>query len=775
MPSKQRFRAAFRSCFALLALALHFSLVRGQTSGVDQWTWTGGFGSFPATTAGPSAFYGTKGVAGAQNTPGGRQGFISWTDDQGNFWLFGDGGQVNDVWKYDPASGQWTWVSGPYFGACTNDPQDCWPTYGTLGVPDPADIPPPLVFASGFTGSDGNLWLIGGMGLDANQLFGPLNALWKYDPLKNEWTQMSGSTAFTNNVAFPAVYGSKGVPAKSNTPGSITEPETWSTADGNLWVYGGTAEDDKGNSGESDDLWSYNIVTGMWTWVRGSGTTADPDPHPASYGTIGLPDPSNSPGARVEAITWTDRRGHLWLFSGLGQPNDLWEYDPSTNLWTWVSGTTDPNCSSGGCASKGIYGTQGIVSPGNTPGTRTGAAAWTALDGSLWLYGGLGPDSTGNSAGRPDTTWLNDLWQFDPATRQWTWMSGSDLQPCAALNVTEHSSSGTWCWTAADRGVMGSAAAANTPGSRNGSAAWRDLAGNLRLFGGDYFFGSAGVPYDYMDALMDDLWSFHPASAFDRATKPPKFSLSTGNYTAAQTVTISDADTGAAIYYTTDGSTPDQQSDLYTAPLQLSQNTVLKAIAVAGNAGPSAVTQATYVFQWSFSMSMAGGSSSGLNIPSGGAGNFTVEVNPVLGSTFPSSVSFSVSGLPHGATGSFNPSSISAGSSQAKITLSVQTTAAASMNSTPSATPLFLCFLSAPLLLITARRRMHSTGVCLRIVLGACALALAAGSITACGSGGAGVSGGSGTGPTPPGSYTLTITAVCGQSQATIAVKAVVE
>jgi len=778
MPSKRRIRVAFRSCFALFALASLVAPAWGQTSSVDQWIWTGGFGSFPATGAGPSAFYGTKGVPGVQNTPGGRSDYVSWTDDQGNFWLFGDDGTVNDLWKYDTASGQWTWVNGPYYGQCTNDPQDlqdCWPTYGTLGVADPANTPPPFRLASSFSGSDGNLWLIGGMGLDARQVGGPLNALWKYDPLKNEWTWMSGGSEFINNRPFPAVYGSKDVPAKSNTPGSITQPETWSTTDGNLWVYGGTAEDDKGNHGNSDDLWSYNIATDMWTWVRGSGTTASSVPHPASYGTIGVAAPSNSPGERLEATTWTDARGHLWLFSGLGQPNDLWEYDPSTNLWTWVSGTTDPNCNSDGCASKGIYGTLGIASPGNTPGTRTGAAAWTALDGSLWLYGGLGPDSTGISAGTPGTTWLNDLWQFDPDTRQWTWVSGSDLQPCAELNVTGNSSWGFWCWTSVDRGVMGSAGVANTPGSRNGSAAWRDLAGNLRLFGGDYFFGSAGVAYGYKDALMDDLWSFHPASAFNRATKPPKFSLSSGNYTTAQTVMISDADTGAPIYYTTDGSTPDQQSDLYTAPLTLSQNTVLKAIAVAGGAGASAVTQATYVFQWSFTMSMAGGSPSAVNIPSGGTGTFTLEVNPVLGSTFPSPVSFAVSGLPQGATGSFNPSSISTGASQSKISFLVQTTAASAMNSARPDTSLFLCFLSAPLLLMTARRRMHSICGCMRIVLCVCAMALAAGAITACSGGATSGSGGSGSGGTPPGTYPLTVTATCGKSQATIVVKAVVD
>ena len=61
----------------------------------------------------------------------------------------------------------------------------------------------------------------------------------------------------------------------------------------------------------------------------------------------------------------------------------------------------------------------------------------------------------------------------------------------------------------------------------------------------------------------------------------PTFSPAGGSYTAAQSVTIADATSGATIYYTTDGKTPTASSSVYGAPITVSSSAVLKAIAVA--------------------------------------------------------------------------------------------------------------------------------------------------------------------------------------------------
>lgn len=80
------------------------------------------------------------------------------------------------------------------------------------------------------------------------------------------------------------------------------------------------------------------------------------------------------------------------------------------------------------------------------------------------------------------------------------------------------------------------------------------------------------------------------------AAATPTFSPSGGTYTSAQSVTISDATTGASIYYTIDGSTPTTASTLYSSPIAVSASTTVNAIAVASGYSNSAVASATYTF-----------------------------------------------------------------------------------------------------------------------------------------------------------------------------------
>lgn len=75
----------------------------------------------------------------------------------------------------------------------------------------------------------------------------------------------------------------------------------------------------------------------------------------------------------------------------------------------------------------------------------------------------------------------------------------------------------------------------------------------------------------------------------------PTFSPAAGRYTEAQTVTISCATEGVAIYYTTDGSTPTASSTRYTSPIVIEETTTLKAIAVNADGEESLVATAKYI------------------------------------------------------------------------------------------------------------------------------------------------------------------------------------
>ena len=68
-----------------------------------------------------------------------------------------------------------------------------------------------------------------------------------------------------------------------------------------------------------------------------------------------------------------------------------------------------------------------------------------------------------------------------------------------------------------------------------------------------------------------------------------------GTYSSALSVSLYDATNGAAIYYTTDGTTPGKASTLYTAPITVSNTTTtIKAIATKNGFSDSAIASATY-------------------------------------------------------------------------------------------------------------------------------------------------------------------------------------
>ena len=83
-----------------------------------------------------------------------------------------------------------------------------------------------------------------------------------------------------------ANYGAQGVPLSTNYPGAIGYgAATWVDNAGNLWLYGGT-----GPGGILNDLWKYDIGTGIWTWMKGFGTPNQP----GSFGTIAVGNTTNS-------------------------------------------------------------------------------------------------------------------------------------------------------------------------------------------------------------------------------------------------------------------------------------------------------------------------------------------------------------------------------------------------------------------------------------------------------------------------------------------------
>ena len=77
----------------------------------------------------------------------------------------------------------------------------------------------------------------------------------------------------------------------------------------------------------------------------------------------------------------------------------------------------------------------------------------------------------------------------------------------------------------------------------------------------------------------------------------PTFSVAAGSYDATQSVELSTTTEGATIYYTTDGSTPTNESTEYTGAISVSATQTIKAIAIKTGLTNSDVASATYTLK----------------------------------------------------------------------------------------------------------------------------------------------------------------------------------
>ena len=415
--------------------------------------------------------YGTLGVPGAINTPGIRHSSATWRDNSGNLWLFGgngytasNGGNLNDMWKYNISTNQWTWVGG-------SNQIDQLGVYGTQGVAHPANMPGARYGAETWVDAAGNFWMFGGNGYGSTNANSWLNDLWKYNVSTNQWTWMKGSTIGMQ----PAVFGTQGIGAPGNTPGAKWSTVTWADAAGNFWLFGGGGFA-AGPSGLMNDLWKYDVTANQWIWMMGSNSIGAA----GNYGTQHVAAPTNMPGARHYTKVCKDNSGNIWLFGGegygsgavAGRLSDLWKFNPVTTQWTWVSGNNGLN-------QNGVYGTLGSPNIGNLPGGRQGFYMWGDAMGNIWVFGGKGFPATGALDD------LNDMWKYNIANNQWTWVKGNNTA----------NQNGVY-------GAVGVSAPTNVPGARSYGSTWTDGGGNLWLFGGQGYINSS-----YHSAL-NDLWKF---------------------------------------------------------------------------------------------------------------------------------------------------------------------------------------------------------------------------------------------------------------------------
>lgn len=364
-----------------------------------QWTWMSG-----ESTLNSLGNYGTQGVTASSNSPRARWLFTGQFDKKNNvLWVFGGAvkssntSYLNDLWKYDLTTKQWTWMSGE--SVANNSVGN----FGSKGVSSASNTPPALTGGSSWLDSSGNFWIYGG----ANSSWGYYSALWKYDVSLNQWVWVSGSNQTNQNPT----YGTLGQACASATcqPGNRYFSSSWTGVDGNFYFFGGYT-----GSGVFADMWRYNPQADQWTWLNGSQTvTYGPACPYCNWGVQGVESASNVPSGRAYGATWTESNGMMWMMGGepavfaTSEANDLWRYNPSNNQWTWSSGSKTDGGAPNFYGVPSVFGTLGVSSLANGPGSREGQFAWVGLEGSLWLYGGNG--CTTNCNPWPQ---LGDLWSY---------------------------------------------------------------------------------------------------------------------------------------------------------------------------------------------------------------------------------------------------------------------------------------------------------------------------------------------------------------------------
>ena len=387
------------------------------TTSREMWEWSPATGKWTNRT-------------GTDLAPDARSGAAMAFDSKRNkFLLFGgragSGFNYEDTWEWDPTSGTWANLTD-----AGNHPS--------------ARSQHAMVFES----STGKVLLFGGGRSDSNSydktgISVSSSDTWEWDPASKTWSALQPTKAPSPRHSFGLV---------------------WDAGRNKAVLFAGMQKDSSGVDGvPKQDIWEWDPATSTWTEKTMQG---------------GKPSPRYAHG-----MAFDGKRSRVVVFGGWdistgGDKNDLWDWDPTTGVWTerltgsesnlpnprkyaslvsddgrerllLVAGEVDGNSygtggmggSPGGAGgvsggipipvgpamgSKEVWELDGAkaaftdrTSPPDTPGPRIShAMAYNPTTGKVYVYGGM------DSMGQP----LDDLWAWDGKT--WKQIA-SDVRPPA--------------------------------------------------------------------------------------------------------------------------------------------------------------------------------------------------------------------------------------------------------------------------------------------------------------------------------------------------------
>jgi len=238
-------------------------------------------------------------------------------------------------------------------------------------------------------------------GVDTIYIFGGrdqyyLDEVWSYNITSKLWSFLYGNTATAQGIS-PVYY-------VTQSPGTRSGGGMVYLSNQQLLIFSGTLFSE-GGAYSYADVWLYSLKKGLWTFVGDEATVI-----------VTLQNASGYPTARRGFGMTTMNNGTVVVFGGYGGSdppafyyNDLWFYNPKTNIWNLMFGNpreTQQNFA--------VYS-----NPTPYPGGRYGHSVNVLYDNTIIIIGGFG--YTANNSG-----YLDDIWRYNPKTSSWSFIYSSE-------------------------------------------------------------------------------------------------------------------------------------------------------------------------------------------------------------------------------------------------------------------------------------------------------------------------------------------------------------
>lgn len=189
--------------------------------------------------------------------------------------------------------------------------------------------------------------------------------------------------------------------------------------------------------------------------------------------------PTNFPIGRWTYTNWQDANDNLYIFAGYtmdsiinwnsitdyeGELNDLWRYNTTNNMWTWIGGDSGVNA-------YGQYTEACVVNSASVPSALMENKTTQTHNCSdvFWTFGGMG----------------NYLWAYIPQSKKWILVDGTITNP----------NNGVY-------GTINIPSTDNMPPGRLGECFWSDTSGTLWAWSGGTQIGGGDI--------FNDMWKFVP-------------------------------------------------------------------------------------------------------------------------------------------------------------------------------------------------------------------------------------------------------------------------